>query len=221
MRLIKGLIFDFDGLILDTETPDYLAWQKVYRSYNLDLDFADWSLGVGAPVEAIDLASILGRKLNTPIDKERILKIQKSFVFEMIQDQEVMPGVIHLIEEAKGAGMKLAIASSSDEQWVKKHLHKFGLIDQFDQICTIDKVIFGKPDPALYCLALKLLGLQPFEAISFEDAPNGIKAAKSANLFCIAVANSMTRHMDLSQADKIFTSLEGVNLEELLILANI
>jgi HAD superfamily hydrolase (TIGR01509 family) len=218
--VIKGLIFDFDGLILDTETPDYIAWQKVYKSYNLDFSFNDWAAGVGAPLETIDLASLLERKLSYPLNKISIRNEQHVLSLGIIQNQDLMPGVKALINCARESGMKLAIASSSDATWVKTHLSRLDLENKFDQICTIDQVSKGKPDPALYLLALESLDLKPSEVIALEDSPNGIKSAKAANLFCIAVINTMTSQMDLSQADIILSTLEGINLEEIIFRVN-
>ena len=119
---------------------------------------------------------------------------------------------VHLIGEARD--LKLAIASSSTQKWVTRNLRKFGLLDQFDAVCTRDYVAAVKPDPALYLLALERLGVTADEAIAFEDSPPGILAAKRAGLFCIAIPNQLTKDLLLDRADRRLSSLLEFDLDD-------
>ncbi|MEJ2511732.1 MAG: HAD-IA family hydrolase, partial [Anaerolineales bacterium] len=124
--------------------------------------------------------------------------------------------VQELLDDAKRRGMKLAVASSSPENWVTGHLTRLGLIDYFDAIITADDVEVTKPDPALFLLAAEKLGVKRDEVIVLEDSGNGVKGAKRAGMVVVAVPNEVTRHMDLSEADLYLESLEEISLDALL-----
>ena len=127
-----------------------------------------------------------------------------------------MPGVLQLLDEAKQSELKLAVASSSPENWVIGHLSRLGLIEYFDVIVTADDVELTKPDPALFLLAAETIRVRPDQAIVLEDSGNGVKGAKRAGMFVVAVPNEITRQMDLSMADLLLDTLEGIRLENLL-----
>jgi len=130
-----------------------------------------------------------------------------------MKEQPLLPGIAACVASAKTRGLKLAVASSSTEDWVTGNLRKFALLDRFDAICTRDNVASVKPDPALYLLALEKLGVTADEAIAFEDSPPGILAAKRAGLFCIAIPNPLTRDLPLGLADRRLSSLEEFDLD--------
>ena len=129
--------------------------------------------------------------------------------------QDLLPGVRRYLDEARRLGLKTAIASSSGRQWIDEHLERMGIAERFDAIVCRDDVTAIKPDPELYLTAVDRLGVQVPEAIALEDSTNGIRAAKAAGLLCIAVPNTMTSSMDLSQADLRLGSLDEMPLEEL------
>jgi HAD superfamily hydrolase (TIGR01509 family) len=128
----------------------------------------------------------------------------------------VLPGVIDYLDSAEDLGLSLAIASSSPENWVRGHLARLGLYDRFDAIKTADDVKRTKPDPELYFAALNALGVQASEAIVFEDSPNGIRAAKAAGIFAVAVPNKLTAQLKLQEADMRMDSLADLPLKALL-----
>jgi HAD superfamily hydrolase (TIGR01509 family) len=216
--VIRGLIFDFDGLIVDTESTVYQSWQEVYREYGQDLPFEEWGQIIGTsqnehfdPVERLETR--LGRRFeNSEMLKER--RLQREMV--LVARQPILPGVEEYLKDAKRLSLKLAIASSSDRDWVAGHLENFGLIHYFDVIHTSDDVEHTKPDPALYQLALESLMLKPGEAIVLEDSPNGVTAAQRAGIFCVAVPNPLTRLLPLDHADMRLDSLADMLLEALI-----
>jgi len=130
--------------------------------------------------------------------------------------QPILPGVEDYLHLAKVENLKLGIASSSNRRWVAGNLKRLELLEYFDVIHTSDDVEKTKPDPALYSLALQSLGIKPEEAIVLEDSPNGVRAAKSAKIFTVAIPNPLTAQLDLSQADLILESLTDLSLLELL-----
>jgi beta-phosphoglucomutase-like phosphatase (HAD superfamily) len=113
-------------------------------------------------------------------------------------------------------GLFIGLASSSSGNWVKGHLTRLGLLDYFDVLRTREHVALTKPDPALYLAVLDELGVTPNQALALEDSPNGIRAAKRAGMYCVAVPNYLTRQLDLSEADLCLTSLAEISLESLL-----
>lgn len=207
------MIFDFDGLIVDTEGPGFKAWTEVYASHGCSLPFDKYSACIGT-IGGFDLHAYLEQQSGRSLDRAALEQACNARWLELMKEQPLLPGIAACVTSAKRRGVKLAIASSSTQKWVTRHLRKFGLQDTFDAVCTRDYVTAVKPDPALYLLALEKLGVAADEAIAFEDSPPGIEAAKRAGLYCIAVPNSLTRDLPLDHADRCLTSLEEFNLDD-------
>lgn len=110
----------------------------------------------------------------------------------------------------------LAVASSSPHSWVDTHLTRLGLLDRFDAIICVDDVGVAKPDPGLFLRALVSLGVTRDEVIVFEDSPNGVRAAKRAGIFCVAIPNPITSLLAFDRPDMRLNSLAEISLEELL-----
>jgi HAD superfamily hydrolase (TIGR01509 family) len=215
--MIRGLVFDFDGLILETEEPIFRSWQEIYQEYGCQLAFQDWAKIIGTadtdwhPLKALEQQ--LGRKLE---HQEAIIQRQRQRELELILSQPVLPGVRQYLQDARGLGLKIGLASSSTCDWVAGHLDRLGLQEYFDVIRASNDVKHTKPDPALYCAAVEGLGIQPKQAVAFEDSPNGILAAKRAGLWCVAVPNVLTRQLPINHADLQLESLAAMSLESLL-----
>ena len=213
---IKGLIFDFDGLILETEYPIFQSVQELYRSYGQELVFSDWAKVIGLSSTEHDPIADLEALVGSALDREKLEAQVNRRENELILELEILPGVEDYIEAAKEKGLKLAIASSSSQKWVRGHLERLRLLRYFDAICCSDDVERAKPDPALYKLALEKLNLQSSQAIVFEDSSNGVLAAKRAGLFCVVVPTELTAQLSLEHADLKINSLANVSLDELL-----
>ena len=218
--MIRALIFDFDGLILETEGPSYQSWEQVYRSFGLSLPFSTWSTIIGTTQGEFDPQRELQKQVPGAIDWEAVEAQRQAAENAIIEAQAPMPGVEQYILDATQRGIKLGVASSSPCQWVMGHLTRLGLVNCFDSICAADDVKRVKPDPELYLTVLRRLGIQADEAIALEDSPLGIQAAKSAGLFCVAVPNPLTRQLSLHQADYQVESLTELPLEQLLSLVD-
>jgi HAD superfamily hydrolase (TIGR01509 family) len=217
--MIRGIIFDFDGLILDTEMPVYTSWVELYQEYGAHLQFSQWAKIIGtSDIEHYDPFDILETETGKDLDREVLAPKRYEREMVLCLQQPIMPGVEDMCESARDKGLKLGVASSSDRKWVVSHLTRLGLIDYFEVIHTSDDVEMTKPDPALFRITLESLELQPQEAIVFEDSPNGISAAKSAGIFTVAVPNQLTRGLPLDHADLRFDSLADTTLEEILSL---
>ena len=212
LQNIRALIFDFDGLIVDSESPGYQAWSELYASNGCSLPFDKYSACIGT-IGGFDLHRYLEEQSGRAFDAGALETACDARWRELMVEQPLLPGVASIISAAKKRGLKLAVASSSTGDWVQENLRKFQLLDQFDAICTREAVAAVKPDPALYLLALETLSVGAGEAIAFEDSPNGILAAKRAGIFCIAVPNRLTSKLPLDLADRRMRSLEEFDVE--------
>lgn len=214
--MIKALVFDFDGLILETETPIFQSWQEIYRDFGCELFLEEWLVNVGTMEEQFDPVASLEQRAGQPVDRQQTLIRRQRRELELIQHQPVMPGVQEYLESARQMGLKVGLASSSSCDWVVGHLQRLGLIGYFDAIAAGDDVARTKPDPALYRTAVDWLGVAPHEAVAFEDSRNGLLAAKRAGLHCVVVPNALTHQLDLEQADWRLVSMDEMPLAELL-----
>jgi HAD superfamily hydrolase (TIGR01509 family) len=214
-QLIRALVFDFDGLIVDTEEPIYRSWEEVYRANGVALPFELWVKTVGSSNQAFHPQRYLEEQLGRPLAQEVIDRRIERRV-EMVLAQPLLPGVAGLVDSARARGMKVGVASSSSRDWVDGHLRRLGMLDRFDCVRTRDDVKNVKPEPDLYLAVIDCLGFPAVEALAIEDSPNGITAAKLAGLRCIAVPNPITSGLDLSEADLQLSSLADVTLSELL-----
>jgi HAD superfamily hydrolase (TIGR01509 family) len=213
--LIRALIFDFDGLILETEEPIFRSWKEVYEAHGVPLPFELWVKTVGSSNQEfppqLRLEESLGRQLTQDEIDSRVARRM-----ELVLAEPVRPGVVDLARAAREDGMKVGVASSSSRDWVMGHLARLGIVDLFDCLRCRDDVEHVKPEPDLYLAGLDCLGVTAAEAVAIEDSPNGVMAAKRAGLRCVAVPNRITVGLDLSKADLRLSSLADVTLPLLL-----
>jgi len=214
--VIRALVFDFDGLILETETPAYETWADIYREHGHELPLDRWFDYIGREGGFFDAADHLAALVGEGFDREAARARRDARKTELIAALDVMVGVREYVGDAKRLGLRLAVASSSSRAWVLGHLERLGIGAAWDAVRTREDVARTKPAPDLYLAAVKALDVAPHEAVAFEDSANGIAAAKAAGLRCVAVPNALTAGMDLSQADVRLGSLAETPLERLL-----
>jgi HAD superfamily hydrolase (TIGR01509 family) len=213
--VIRAIVFDFDGLILDTEEPIYRSWLEVYEAHGEELPFEKWVQIVGSTTAGFHPQHHLEERLGRPLPKE-VLDRRLDRRTELVLANAVLPGVVDHLDAARERGLGLGVASSSTAEWVRGHLARLGILERFDCVRCRDDVAHAKPEPDLYFAVLECLGVAAGEAIAIEDSPNGVTAAKRAGMRCVAIPNSITERLDLSQADVVLTSLAEVTLTELL-----
>lgn len=216
---VKALIFDFDGLILDTETPDVHAWENIYAEYGFPFPLESWAQIIGGMgASNFDAALHLQSLLGDPLDLKALQLRQNQISHSLVDQQPIMPGVMDYLRDAKRLGLKLAIASSSPHSWVDRHAKRLGVLEYFDKVICADEVGVGrtKPNPDLFLLALDQLRVRKNEAIVFEDSPNGVRAAQSAGIFVVAVPNPVTSLLAIENANLTLSSLTDLPLHELL-----
>lgn len=214
--MIKALIFDFDGLILDTESSLFESWQEIFREHGLAIPLDDWAKMLGQSSDPPEAYRFLETKLDKVVDRLALRERRTHRELAMLQDQPTLPGVRELINEAKERDFALAVASSSEHDWVDTHLKRLDLMGYFDVVICSDDVSLTKPAPDLYIRALHDLGISSKHAIALEDSEHGVNAARAAGLVCIAVPNAITKTASFDQAQVVLNSLDGIGLDEIL-----
>lgn len=212
-----AIIFDFDGLILDTETPTLHAWQEEFERHGAELTLDEWIGIVGTHDPAFDPADRLAALVEGTVDRTAIDERQRRRKHELLAAMAPMPGVRAMIGQAADRGFALGIASSSRRRWVVDHLERLGLGGAFRAVVGRDDVGGrSKPAPDVYVEVCRRLGAEPAATVAVEDSQPGVAAAAAAGLRVVAVPNEITRHSDLSGADLVLDSLAGVDLEGML-----
>ncbi len=215
---VRALILDFDGLIADTESPDFTSWQEVFQDHGARLELDVWKQAIGTTIGPgrFDPYDHLEEQIGHPVDREALTVTRRSRFANLVEATVILAGVEEYLADAKELGLGIGLASSSTHEWVDTHLARLGILDRFDVIRCRDDVAAPKPEPDLYLSALELLGAAASEAIALEDSPNGILAAKRAGIFCVAVPNALTRQLRLDKADLVLESLAEMPLVNLI-----
>jgi HAD superfamily hydrolase (TIGR01509 family) len=214
---IQALIFDFDGLILDTESTEYQSWQELFADHGCRLSLDLWVDCIGRPRGYFDFYTHLKEMKGTATDREQIRIQRHTRVRELNLLQPIQPGVVNYLQEARQLGLKIGLASSSSRVWVHGHLERLALYQYFTITKCVEDTGTHKPDPGPYLAALDALNVLPSEAVAFEDSPNGIASAKAAGILCVAVPNPMTQLLQLDHADYRLDSFASMPLQDLLI----
>jgi HAD superfamily hydrolase (TIGR01509 family) len=211
---IEAIIFDFDGLVLETEMPVYTAWKEIYAEHGHPLPIEDWIDCLGRSSEYSDFHGRLEKLVGRELDRGSIRVRREAAARAKIDADPLLPGVIDWLDEAAELGLRRAVASGSSHRWVEGHLAQRGLLDRFEHVVCAEDTERHKPHPDPFLKAAELLGVEPASCLVLEDSPNGITAAKAAGMRCIAVPSQITRPLDLSHADQRVESLEELSLRE-------
>jgi len=216
---IRALIFDFDGLILDTESPLFASWIEIFEHYGLTVKTEQWASLLGASADLPEAYDLLEAHLGSALDRDALHNQRMARELELLAKEEVLSGVRELIESAHKEGLGLAVASSSERSWVEGLLTQHDLIRFFDVIVCAEDVAKTKPAPDLFLKALIQLNMGPGEAIVFEDSQHGVRAAKTAGIFSIAVPNKVTRCLPFDEASLVVASIADHSLQEYIEMA--
>src|SRR4051794_22340935 len=193
---LRAVVFDFDGLILDTEVPSFRSWQEAYDAHGATLDEADWHAAIGT-LRGLNPYELLLERATLPVPPvEELLEMRNQRKMELVLAEAVLPGVLEWLEAAVERDLGLGVASTSPADWVEPHLERLGLRHHFHVVSCWDEHLEPKPAPDVYLAALDALAVSGAEAVAVEDSPNGVTAAKAAGLFCVAVPNGLTRSLD-------------------------
>lgn len=213
----KAVIFDFDGTILDTETPVFDSWRQLHVQHGIEpLDFELWVDNIGKSTDQVDPVEWLTSRVDTPIDIDQLQAERRSIRDAMVTALDLRAGVTDWFDRCAEIGLPLGIGSSSPIAWVGRHLDERMLRDRFSVISCAGDGVPGKPDPAVYLAACAQLGVNPADAVAIEDSHHGVSGAKAAGMTCIAVPGPMTQQMDFSHADEVAGSLAEIDLDRYL-----
>jgi HAD superfamily hydrolase (TIGR01509 family) len=226
--VIKALIFDFDGLIMDTESPEVDAWRTIYAEYGQEFPVRRWVREVvGSSVANFDpaahLASLMARTGPSSGEVPDLSALRARALTFRLETQATagpMPGVLEYVQDARRLGLRLAVASSSRREWVESYLRQLGLREFFEVLKSRENVKCVKPDPELFLAALAALGVRAEQALVFEDSPNGVLAGNRAGIRVVAVPNPITAQVEIRGADFLLHSLADLPLETLLARLN-
>jgi HAD superfamily hydrolase (TIGR01509 family) len=213
--MIQALVFDFDGLLVDTETPALESWQQIYAEYgcSLSLDVFQHALGTSDGFNALDhLEELLGHG----VDRAAVAARRRTLKTELSKNQPLLPGVESILTEAQTLGLACAVASSSDRGWVERWLKYHNIRHFFACVRTADDVIRTKPAPDLFLSTATCLNITPPHCLVFEDSPNGILAARAAGMRCVVIPGAVTQHLTLPAGDLVLPSLHAIPLDGIL-----
>ena len=210
----SALIFDFDGLIIDSETPLFRIWQEIYTQHGAVLTLDMWQHALGTQ-HGFDPYAELAAQSGVTLSRDEWVSRIRDEHWRRCEDEPLLPGVADRLAEASAMGMPAAVASSSSRAWVKPWLERHGLASRVAAVCTRDDVKAVKPAPDLFLLAASRLGVPARECLVFEDSPNGLKAARAAGMWAVAVPNTLTRPLELPSHDLVLGSLAEITLVEL------
>ena len=214
--MIKALLFDFDGTLVDTESIDLRTWQEVFEAHGVPVPVDRFALRIGT-LTGPDELDELDALLDVPCDRDAVQAARRRRELELLELAPLRPGIREYLERAWELGLRVAIVSSASHAWIDENLRRLALLDGWTTVvCADGDTARCKPSPALYLEALETLGVASDEAVAFEDSPNGITAARAAGIFCVGYPNDVTSALDLSHADLLLESLEDVPLDDLL-----
>ena len=203
---LRALLFDFDGLIVDTEWPIYQAWCQTFRDYGQPLSLETFNQCIGTNFDTWSPKTHLEELTGTRIDWDPLDCARQSSIEKNLEGAPAMPGIPVSVHAGRKSGFKLGVVSSSSHRWVDGWLQRIGLFDQFNLTVCRDDAPRIKPAPDLYLEAARQLDLNPGSCLVVEDSVNGIKAAKAAGMPSVAIPNRVTACCDFSLADHVLSS---------------
>jgi len=215
---IVALIFDFDGLILDTETPEVDVWKAIFAEHGCEYPMEEWSQLIGGWGNTdFDPAVTLQERSGKVLDLEALRKRHRTASDTLILRAPVLEGVRELLDASLRLNLRRAVASSSESAWVEPHLKRLGLLPLFEKVITGDDVAPGrtKPHPDIFLKTLEAMRLRPEQALVLEDSPNGVNAAHTAGIRVVAVQNPVTSTLPM-KAELVLRSMAELPLEEIL-----
>jgi beta-phosphoglucomutase-like phosphatase (HAD superfamily) len=211
---LDALIFDLDGLIVDTESVVHLVWLSVYERHGCSFTEEEWSHAVGGEGDFNPLETLHERSRSPVVEAVELLETIESQIEVRLEGITPLPGVFSWMREARMLDVKVGVASNSPREWVEARLTQVGLRDLVEAMSCRGESSNAKPAPDIYLTACSRLDVSPHRAVAVEDSRTGVAAAKAAGLRCIAVPNHLTRHHDLSAADLIVDSLASVGFAD-------
>jgi|LakMenEpi03Aug12_release.lakeMendotaPanAssembly.Ray.scaffolds.fasta_scaffold121295_3 HAD superfamily hydrolase (TIGR01509 family) len=213
MAPIQALIFDMDGVLIDSEPLHLKAYQETLKDFGITFTEQENRPFLGRV--DLELAEHLVSRHQLPINALQLVDSKEENLARLFSSQLVpMPGVIEVLEHAQRLSIACAVASSATLPTIELITQRLSISRYFQTLTSGDEVPHGKPAPDVYLLAATRIGVLPINCLVIEDSFNGVLAAKAAGMKCIAIPCPTTRHQDHTKADKILGTLESLNLDE-------
>ncbi len=209
----EAVIFDFDGLLMDTESTSLKSWQFEWEQWGLELDAITFFVNHGGDVTEdryAQLAEAVGEGFDRTLSHRRRIEFRD----RLHESLDIADGMRAWIVQAVELGKRLAVASSSPRDWLTRHLDRAGVLDHFEVLAAGDEVAHHKPAPDVYELALRRLRLPPAQAVAVEDTAHGVDAAHAAGLMCIAIPNPFVQREAVGHAALVLESAATWSLED-------
>jgi HAD superfamily hydrolase (TIGR01509 family) len=207
--MIQAVVFDMDGLMIDSEPLHKEAWRATLRRFGHEMNEALFARLMGLRIS--EDAVLLREHFHLSASAEALARQRNDLFLASLPGRvEAMPGLRELMAEIGRRRLRCALATSGECRYVDTAMRELKLDGVFDAMVVAEDVTRGKPSPDVYLLVAQRLGLPPARCLVLEDAPNGVRAAKSAGMKCVAVPNDMTRSLDLAGTDAILPSLVAV-----------
>lgn len=202
MKNIKAVIFDMDGVLVDSEPFHYENENRMFQKLGLDISDEEHNHFTGVATDVMWQQISETRDLpHSVAELTKLTVLESNNYFGSLEKIGPLPGLVDLLEKLIAAGIPLAVATSSDAVTMQTILEKSGLRKYFRVTVCRDDVAKSKPEPDVFLLAARLLGAAPENCVVFEDSKNGIKAAKAAGMFCIAYSGANSGEQDRRLAD--------------------
>ena len=211
---LQALVFDFDGLVVNTEEPGFVSWRELYHEFGQTLTLNDWTAATGY-VGGFDPHRHLEGLLGRPLDWSVLAPRREARNWELTLREPVLPGIKELMSAAKAAGLPLGVASNSGWGWVDEGLRRLDLRRYIDAVVTRDLVLNPKPAPDMYLKCVQILNVVPAAAVALEDSEPGARAAKNAGLKVVAIPNQFSALQNLSFVDLRVASASELDLDRL------
>jgi HAD superfamily hydrolase (TIGR01509 family) len=211
MGQFEAIVFDMDGVLIDSEPLHFEALNLVLGSAGQALSRTEYEQFIGTTTEAMWLTLIARWGLVRAM-ADFIAHYDELLLRTLAQPHDPAPGILALIARGRDLGLRLGVASSSRRLWIDATLRSLGLADAFDAIVSGDDVERGKPDPHIYLLAAQQLGVAPDRCLAIEDSPNGVQSALAAGMTVLGVRTPYTAHLRLDGVARIVDSVAELEL---------
>lgn len=214
--MLEAVIFDMDGVIVDSEPWHLEINLKLYEELGFKLTLEEYKQFIGK--SNIDMWSLLKNKYSLKQSIPELLKMQgeKNIQFLRKQKDGLIEGILPLLKTLKEKGIPAGLASSSSLEYIEAVLNKFKIREYFQVVVTGENMEKGKPAPDIFLYTAKLLGVKPEKCVVIEDSENGVKAAKAGGMRCIGFNNPNSGEQDLRGADWLIDSIKEIRFEDLI-----
>jgi len=216
MNDIKAIIFDMDGVIIDSEPLYYQIQKGFFKELGFSVSKQEYNTFIGAGMQL--LWEKLHSKHNLPYTVEQLVAMNNVLIYKTFSNSDSLratDGFYSFLTYIKEMGIKTAVASSTSKKIINVILSRLGVIHEFDVIISSEEVLLGKPEPDIFLRAANKLNLKPTNCIVIEDSKNGVEAAGKAGMRCIGFSNVNSGNQDLSSANIIVESFTDIDLNKL------